>query len=67
MHVVAPNKTVAVLGLELAVDVLLRLLHGDVHVAVEAGAHALVRDAAVELDDDGPAQDGLEEVAGLVF
>ena len=37
--VVAPDERIAVLGLQLAVDVLLGLLHRDVHEAVEAREH----------------------------
>jgi hypothetical protein len=38
--VVATDEGVAILGLELAVHVLLRLLHRNVHEAVEARKHA---------------------------
>ena len=38
-HVVASDEGVAVLVLELAVVVLLCLLQGDVHVAVQTGQH----------------------------
>ena len=46
-HVVASDEGVAVLVFELAVVVLLGLLEGDVHVAVQAGQHACVREVTV--------------------
>ena len=42
----------------------LRLLHGDVHVPVEAREDAPVVHPAVQLDHHGLAADGLEEVRG---
>ena len=42
----------------------LRLLHGDVHVSVEAREDPAVVDAAVQLHHHGLAADGLEEVRG---
>ena len=38
--IISADKTIAVLSLELSLHVLLRLLHGNVHEAVQAGQHA---------------------------
>mmetsp|Transcript_27874 Transcript_27874/g.88597 ORF Transcript_27874/g.88597 Transcript_27874/m.88597 type:complete len:235 (-) Transcript_27874:138-842(-) len=52
-HVVPPDHAVAVLGLELPVDVLLRLLHRDVHEPIQTREDASVVHPGVELDHDG--------------
>merc|ERR1719492_466782 len=65
-HVVAPDKGVPVLVLQLAVAVLLGLLQGDVHVAVQAGEDASVVHAGVELHNHRPADDLLEKVVGIL-
>jgi len=67
VDVVAADEAIAVLVRELAIDILLGLLHGDVHVAVEAGEDALVADARVEFHEDRPAEDSLEEIRRLVL
>lgn len=46
LTVVAANEAVAILVLQLGVDVLFRLLHRDVHEAVQARQHACRRTAA---------------------
>lgn len=60
--VVPPNKAVTVLGLELTVHIFFRLLHGNIHVAIEARQYAPVLDARVQLDTHRTTKDGFEKV-----
>ena len=61
--IVAANESVAIFGLELAIDVLLGLLHCNVHVAVEAGEHACERESTTQkMQVDGRAHGkGIEQ------
>ena len=60
--IIASNKTVSVLGLELAILILLRLLHGNVHEPIETGQDALVLHAIIKLHVHGATQDALEKI-----
>jgi len=66
-HVVATDEGVAVLVLELTVQVLLTLLKTYVHVAVQTCQHTSVINTGVEFDDNGPADDQLQELIGALF
>ena len=65
-HVVAPDEGVPVLVLQLTVAVLLGLLQGDVHVAVQAGEDAPVVHPGVELHHNWAADDLLQEIVGIL-
>ena len=65
-HVVAPDEGIPVLVLQLAVAVLLGLLQGDVHVAVQTGEDTPVVHPRVELHHDWPADDLLQEIVGIL-
>ena len=65
-HVVAPDEGVPVLVLQLPVAVLLGLLQGDVHVAVQAGEDASVVHSGVEFHHHWPADDLLQEIVGVL-
>ena len=65
-HVVAPDEGVPVLVLQLPIAVLLGLLQGDVHVAVQAGEDAPVVHPGVEFHHDRPTDDLLQEIVGVL-
>eukprot|EP00636_Phaeomonas_parva_P015798 CAMPEP_0118887398 /NCGR_PEP_ID=MMETSP1163-20130328/25123_1 /TAXON_ID=124430 /ORGANISM="Phaeomonas parva, Strain CCMP2877" /LENGTH=164 /DNA_ID=CAMNT_0006825823 /DNA_START=97 /DNA_END=589 /DNA_ORIENTATION=+ len=66
-HVVPPDHAVAVLGLELPVDVLLRLLHRDVHEPIQTREDASVVHPGVELDHDGAPYTERRKSDGVCF
>ena len=63
-HIVTANETVTVLILQLAALVLFRLLHGNVHEAIETREHTAVLNTGVQLHDDWPTKHGLQKVGG---
>ena len=64
--VVAPDEGVPVFVLQLSIAVLLGLLQGDVHVAVQAGEDASVVHPGVEFHHDRPTDDLLQEIVGVL-
>jgi hypothetical protein len=63
--IVPPNEAVAILGHELSLEgIFLRLLHGNVQIAVETAENAPVFHTGIQADANRPAQEALQKVGG---
>lgn len=60
--IVSPDECIPILVLQLAIDVLLCLFQRDIHVSVQTGQYSPVIDSGIQLHDDRPADDLLQEV-----
>jgi hypothetical protein len=58
--IVPPNEAVAILGQQLSLErILLRLLHGNIQIAVETAENAPVFQAGIQAHANRSAQEGL--------
>merc|ERR1719436_1981820 len=65
-HIIAPDKGIPVLVLQLSVGILFCLFQSNVHVAIKAGQHPSVVHPRVQLDHNWSPNDLFEEVVRVL-